>query len=45
MKKKFEFNNIKNNSNKKKIGNNKITKKILSWKIKKDAFVAAKELV
>ena len=45
MKKNFEFNNIKNKPNKKKIGNNKITKKILSWKIKKDAFAAAKELV
>jgi len=45
MNKNFEFNNIKNKSNKKKIGNNKITKKILSWKIKKDAFAAAKELV
>ena len=45
MNKNFEFDKIKNKSNKKKIGNNKITKKILNWKIKKNAFAAAKELV
>ena len=41
----FKFNKTKNKGNKKKIGNNKITKKILNWKIKKNAFIAAKELI
>ena len=45
MSKHFKFDKIKNIGNKKKISNNKITKKILNWKIKKNAFIAAKELI
>jgi len=43
--KNFEFKKIKNKHFKKKIGNNRFTKKILKWKLKKNAFIAAKELI
>jgi GDP-D-mannose dehydratase len=45
MNKNFKFDKNKKKENKKKIGNNKITKKILNWKIKKNAFIAAEELI
>ena len=45
MNKNFQFNKVKNKHIKKKIGDNRFTKKILKWKLKKDAFVAAKELI
>jgi len=42
---KIKFNKIKNKKYTSPIGNNNLAKKILKWKIKKNVFIAAKELI
>ena len=44
-KKKFLFTNSNKNNHQNSIGNNTVAKKMLNWKIKKNVFIAAKELI